>query len=104
MSSSEILRGALASGNLEVAAPVLANRALRSAMDGEMKEQNDGMNKDEENVIPMSSSEILRGALVSGNLEVAAPVLANRALRSAMDGEVEEKEQNDGMNKDEENV
>ena len=86
MSSSEILSDALLSGNLEAAAPVLANRAIRSVMNGEIeeKEENTEVGKDDENVILMTSSEVLSDALDSGNLEEAAPVLANRALRSAM--------------------
>ncbi|KAL5267206.1 hypothetical protein ACHWQZ_G004300 [Mnemiopsis leidyi] len=87
MSSSEILNDALLSGNLEAAAPVLANRAVRSVQNGQIggKEENTEF----ENVIPMTSSEILNDALNTGNLEEAAPVLANRALRSAMSDEVE---------------
>ena len=91
MSSSEILSDALLSGNLEAAAPVLANRAIRSVMNGQIKEkeENTEAGKDEENVIPMTSSEVLSDALHSGNLEEAAPVLANRALRSAMSDKLE---------------
>ena len=94
MSSSVVLHGALKAGNLDAAAPVLIDRALRSAMNG----AGDGEDKEEterDTVVPMSSSVVLHDALLTGNLETAAPVLANRAIRSAQSGKAEEQDEED---------
>ena len=94
MSSSVVLHGALKAGNLDAAAPVLIDRALRSAMNGAGDgEENEETERD--TVVPMSSSVVLHDALLTGNLETAAPVLANRAIRSAQSGKAEEQDEED---------